>query len=91
MNFGFGFMSQPAIAGGVVFVAKGPASGFPVDAGLYAFDAAGCGATLCKPLTFVQFSTEQSYLGEPVAVAEGRVLASSSESAGPTNLYVLSR
>ena len=91
VNFGFGFMSQPAVAGGVVFVAKGPASGFPVDAGLYAFDRDGCGATVCQPLTFVQFSTEQVYLGQPVAIAEGRVLTASQESAGASNIYVVSR
>ena len=47
INFGFGFESSPAIAGGVVFVAKGPASGVPVDAGVAGF-AIGTGFALIE-------------------------------------------
>jgi hypothetical protein len=91
VNFADGFMSQPAIAGGVVFVAKGPASGFPVDAGLYTFDARGCGGTVCLPLSFLQFSDQQFYLGAPVAVAEGHVItASQDNNTEHSNLYIVS-
>jgi hypothetical protein len=39
VDFACGLSSEPA-GGGVIFVGKGPASGFPVVAGLYAFDTA---------------------------------------------------
>jgi outer membrane protein assembly factor BamB len=91
INFASGFESSPAIAGDVVFVAKGPASGFPVDAGLYAFDARGCDAKRCSPVGFVQVGDEQFYLGSSVAVAGDQVLFASEDNAdgGKDKLYVL--
>ena len=44
VNFGSGFESSPAVAGDVVFVGRAPASGFPVDAGVFAYSVHGCGA-----------------------------------------------
>jgi len=49
------------------------------DAGLYAFKAAGCGAATCKPISFLELSTFQSYLGAPLAVAEGKVSMASTD------------
>jgi hypothetical protein len=74
----------------VVFVGKGPASGFPVDAGLYAFDGAGCGAAICSPIGFVQLSTQEFYLGAPLAVAEGKVfMASNDNISGQSLVYLI--
>jgi PQQ-like domain len=86
-----GFESPPAVAGGVVFIEQGPASGFPVDAGIFAYDLRGCGTATCQPLTFVQFSEEQVYLGSPVAIAGGKLFAESNDNAdNHTNLYIMS-
>jgi outer membrane protein assembly factor BamB len=90
INFASGFGSPPAVVNGVVFVGKGPASGFPVDAGLYAFDGAGCGAAICSPIGFVQLSTQQFYLGAPLAVAEGKVfMASNDNISGQSLVYLI--
>src|SRR5262249_3151042 len=66
-----GFESAPGIAGGVVFVAKGPASGFPVDVGVYGFDARGCGRQVCRPDAFLQVTDDGNYLSSSVAIADG--------------------
>jgi outer membrane protein assembly factor BamB len=90
INFASGSGSPPVVVGGVVFVGKGPASGVPVDAGLYAFDAAGCGAVICSPLAFVQLSPDQFYLGAPLAVAGGKVyMASNDNDTGVSNVYAI--
>jgi PQQ-like domain len=91
VNFASGAASAASVVGGVVFVGKGPASGFPVDAGLYAFDARGCGAAVCAPISFLQLSTEQFYLGAPLAVAEGKVFMASNDNIdGHSKVYVMS-
>jgi outer membrane protein assembly factor BamB len=92
VNFASGFESSPVVAGNVVFVGKGPASGVPVDACVYAFDARGCGAAVvCQPLTFAQFGPDQFYLGSSIAVTGGRVMLGSNDNTdGRSNLYVLS-
>jgi outer membrane protein assembly factor BamB len=92
VNFASGFASPPVVAGGVVFVGKGPASGVPVDAAVYAFDARGCGDRVCRePLAFVQLGPDQFYLGSPIAVADGKLfLGSNDNSDGHSNLYSLS-
>jgi len=78
------------VANGVVFVGKGPASGFPVDAGVYAFDARGCGAIVCDPIAFVQLGEEQLYQGAPLAVAEGEVfMATNDNTDGRSKVYAL--
>jgi outer membrane protein assembly factor BamB len=90
VNFAGGFASSPSVVNGVVFVGKGPASGFPVDAGVYAFNAAGCGAVVCQPISFVQLSLEQNYLGAPLAVAEGKVfMVSNDNTDGNSKVSVL--
>jgi outer membrane protein assembly factor BamB len=91
INFAAGFASSPAVAGGLVFVGKGPASGFPVDAGLYVFDVNGCGAPTCKALSFTQLGESQFYLGAPLAIADGKVIMASNDNTdGHSNLYVMS-
>jgi outer membrane protein assembly factor BamB len=94
INFTSGFASPPAVVNGVVFVGKGPAAATSQntpDAGLYAFRAAGCGgATTCMPLKFVELSTDQNYLGAPLAVAECKVfMASTDNISGRTLLYAI--
>ena len=95
VNFADGFESSPVVAGNVVFVGKGPASGFPVDAAVYAFDVRGCGKRLCQPRAFVQLSPSQSYQGSSIAVSGGKVLLNSTDNTptpdapAQTNLYVL--
>jgi hypothetical protein len=93
VNFAGGFESSPVVAGKVVFVGKGPASGFPVDAGVYAFDLRGCGAPVCQPLSFTQLSESQDYMGSSLAVAGGTVLLDSTanlpDQTSQTNLYAL--
>lgn len=92
VNHASGFESSPAVAGGLVFVAKGPASGFPVDVGIYAFDADGChGAETCDPLVFVQTANSAFYLGSSVAIAGGRVYFGANDNdANDSFLYALS-
>jgi hypothetical protein len=90
VNFGFGLESSPAIAGGVVFVAKGAASGVRVDAGLYSYDMRGCGRLTCAPLDFHQVGVAENYLGSSVAVGEGHTFfVADDNNAGVTKLYAL--
>jgi hypothetical protein len=90
VNGASGFESAPAVVGNVVLVAKGPANGVPVDAGLYAYPANGCNAPTCEPLDFAQVGTGQNYLGSSVAVADGRVaFASFDNITNRALLYVL--
>jgi len=90
VNFAAGFSSSPVVVNGVVFVGKGPASGFPVDAGLYSFTAAGCGAIVCLPVGFHQLGLEQGYLAAPLAVTGGRIyMASNDNTAGRSNVYAI--
>ncbi len=92
VNFASGFESSPVVADGMVYVAKGPASGFPVDVGVFAYDARGCGADVCPPLGFVQVAESGFYLGSPIAVADGHLLfgAGDNDEGGASKLYVLS-
>jgi outer membrane protein assembly factor BamB len=90
INFATGAESSPVVANGVVYVGKGPASGFPVDSGVFSYDADGCGAkTLCLPLGFAQTGEQQFYLASSPAVDGGRVYMGSTDT--PTDqagLYV---
>jgi outer membrane protein assembly factor BamB len=89
INFTSGFASAPSVVNGVVFVGKGPASAIP-DAGVYAFNAAGCGAATCKPITFVQLSSNQDYLGAPLAIGEDKVFMSSNDNTtGRSDVFAL--
>ena len=72
VNFTSGPGSPPAVVNGVVFVGKGPAVDIP-DAGVFAFKAAGCGAAICMPVKFVQLTNNSNYLGEPLAIAGGKI------------------
>jgi RTX calcium-binding nonapeptide repeat (4 copies)/PQQ-like domain len=92
VNFANGFESSPAVAGGVVFVGKAPASGFPVDAGVFTYDLNGCGAgqLICLPLSFTQLGTDQVNLGPPLAIARGAVYAISTDNTDThSNIYAL--
>jgi outer membrane protein assembly factor BamB len=71
INFTEGFLSAPVVTGDVVFVGKGPA--LDVDAGVFAFDAHGCGKKLCRSLTLVRPSDSGNYLGAPLAIARDRI------------------
>ncbi len=89
INFSNAPESSPVIANGVVYVGKGPASGFPVDSGVFSYAAAGCGKKVCPPLGFAQTGEQQFYLASSPAVANGRVYMGSTDT--PTNqagLYV---
>ena len=92
VNFVAGFESGPVVAGGVVFVGKGPASEFPADTAVFAFDARGCGgAAVCQPLSLTQLGVDQFYLGSPIAVTGGRLMLGANDNTdGHSNLYVLS-
>jgi outer membrane protein assembly factor BamB len=90
INFESGSASPPSVANGVVFVGKGPATSVPPDAGLYAFNAAGCGSATCMPIKFVQLSGDQDYLGAPLAIAEGKVfMASNDNVSGRSLVYAI--
>jgi outer membrane protein assembly factor BamB len=90
VNFMSGASSPPAVAGGVVFVGKGPATNVPPDAGLFAFSASGCGKAICMPLKFVQTSDSAFYLGAPLAIAGGRVyLAATDNNTNTTSVYAI--
>jgi outer membrane protein assembly factor BamB len=75
INFASGSESPPVVTGDVVFVAKGPASGFPVDEAVLSYPARGCGAEICLPLSFTSLGDEQFYLGQPLAVADHTLFA----------------
>jgi PQQ-like domain len=85
VNFASGFESPPVVAGNVVFVAKGPASGFPVDEAVLSYPANGCGAQTCQPLSFTQVGSEQFYLGAPIAVADHTLFVPTESSADGTD------
>jgi len=89
VNFASGFESPPVVTGGLVLVAKGPASGFPVDAAVLSYPADGCGSDVCEALSFTQVGLEQNYSGAPLAVAAGTIFMASQESSGPSFLYAL--
>ena len=74
VNFASGFESSPSIANGIVFVAKGPASGFPVDVGMYAFKAGGCANIVCRPISFAQANIDGNYLGSTPAIGDGMIV-----------------
>jgi hypothetical protein len=62
----------------------------PVDAGVYAFKASGCGAPNCDPIAFFQVGTAQDYLGSSIAVGEGLLFfASFDNNRNRSTLYVL--
>lgn len=89
VNHATGAESSPVIANGVVYVGKGPASGFPVDSGVFSYDANGCGKTSCAPLGFAQTGEQQFYLASSPAVVDGHVYMGSTDT--PTDqagLYV---
>lgn len=91
INFTEGFMSSPVVAGGVVFVGKGPVSGIDIDAGVLAFDAAGCGAIKCPALSLTVPGPTQFYLGAPLSIAHGRIsFVSTDNTDGHSNLTILS-
>ena len=80
--------SPPVVVDDVVLVGKGPASGFPVDAGFFTYNARGCGATICEPISLVQLGETQFYNGAPLAVAEHKIfMASTDNSDGHSNVY----
>ena len=90
INFTEGFVSSPAVAGNVVFVGKGPASGIDIDAGVFAFDARGCGHALCASLALVVPSPDAFYLGAPLAIARDRIaFVSNDNAAGRSTVSVL--
>jgi outer membrane protein assembly factor BamB len=89
INFTTGFESSPVVANGVVYIGKGPATF--VDAGIFAYDAAGCGKAICEPIAFVQTGPEQFYLSSTPAVVDGRVSMGSTETEGQAGLYVFDR
>jgi len=89
INFSNAPESSPVVANGVVYMGKGPASGFPVDSGVFTYDANGCGHPVCGALGFAQTGPEQFYLSSTPAVVDGRVYMGSTDT--PTNqagLYV---
>lgn len=88
VNFASGFESSPSIVNGIVFVAKGPASGFPVDVGMYAFRARGCGQAVCNPISFVQANIDGNYLGSTPAIADGTIVFGANDNVtGQGTLY----
>jgi len=92
VNFAAGNESSPAVAGNVVFVGKMPALGFPVDAGVFAYDIRGCGAgqRLCLPLSLTEVGQNQFALGAPLAIARGTVYYTSTDNDdGHSNVYAL--
>lgn len=82
INFASGFESPPVVAGRLVFVAKGPASGFPVDEAVLSYRTTGCGHRICRPVSFTQLGPEQFYLGSPIAIAEHTLLVPTEASNG---------
>jgi Ca2+-binding RTX toxin-like protein len=92
VNFASGFESSPAVAGDVVFVGKAPASGFPVDAGVFTYDLHGCGAgrTLCLPLSLTQVGANQVNFGAPLAIARDTIYFVSNDNDDQhSNIYAL--
>jgi hypothetical protein len=88
LSFAMSPSSPPVVVGDVVMVGKGPASGFPVDAGFFTYNVKGCGATLCLPISLLQVGDSQFYDGAPLAVAEGKIfMASTDNNDGHSNVY----
>ncbi|HEY7044228.1 MAG TPA: PQQ-binding-like beta-propeller repeat protein [Nocardioidaceae bacterium] len=85
VNFASGFESPPVVSGDVVFVAKGPASGFPVDQAVLSYPADGCGQPTCTWLSFTSLGDQQFYLGSPIAVARHTVFVPTEASADGTD------
>jgi outer membrane protein assembly factor BamB len=71
VNFTEGFLSAPVVTRDVVFVGKGPA--LEVDAGVFAFDANGCGQETCRALALVRANESGNYLGAPLAIARDAI------------------
>ena len=88
VNFASGFESPPVVAGGVVFVAKGPASGFPVDEAVLAYPANGCGAQICQAIGFASVGDQQFYLGSPIAIADKTLFVPTEASADGADTLV---
>ena len=98
VNFTTGFESSPAVAGGVVFVGKSPATlndqTNEVVTGLLTFDLNGCGAgqTICAPLSFAPTADAGVNLGPPLAIAHGTVYFVATDNtspSGPTYIYAM--
>ena len=88
LSFATAPSSPPVVVGDVVLVAKGPASGFPVDAGFFSYNLRGCGATVCRPISLLQVGEDQGYLGGPIAVADHKIfMASTDNTDGHSNVY----
>jgi hypothetical protein len=88
VSFAIAPSSPPVVVDDVVLVGKGPASGFPVDSGFFAYNVRGCGATVCQPISLLQLGETQGYNGAPLAVAEHRIfMASTDNSDGHSNVY----
>jgi hypothetical protein len=80
--------SPPVVVDDVVLVGKGPASGFPVDAGFFTYNLRGCGAAICQSISLVQLGETQFYNGAPLAVAEHKIfMASTDNNDGHSNVY----
>ena len=75
--------SSVAVAGGMAYVGD-------FHGHLYAFKAAGCGTKICMPISFLELSTYQDYLGAPLAVAGGKVfMASNDNISGRSLVYAM--
>ena len=59
----------------------------PPTRGWYAFKATGCGTKICMPVSFLELSTDQDYLGAPLAVGEGK--ASDDNVSGRSLVYAM--
>jgi outer membrane protein assembly factor BamB len=85
-----GFVSPPVVAGDMVFVGKGPASGINIDSGVFAYDVRGCGARVCEALTLVVPGPDQNYPGAPLAIGQGRIaFVSNDNSDGHSNVVIM--
>ena len=90
INFTTGPESSPVVAGGVVYIGKGPASF--LDSGVFAYDARGCGQSICESIGFAQTGPRQFYLSSTPAVVDGRVYMGSTQTANDqAGLYVFER
>jgi hypothetical protein len=88
LSFATAPSSPPVVVDDVVLLGKGPASGFPVDAGFFTYNLHGCGATVCQPISLVQLGEEQGYNGAPLAVADHKIfMASTDNTDGHSNVY----
>jgi outer membrane protein assembly factor BamB len=86
-----GGFSPPAVAGHVVFVGRGLVRPGRLDAGVFAFDARGCGKPSCAPLVLVPSSPLATYFGAPLAVGDGKVaFVSDNDNTFSSNITVMS-